>query len=364
MGILRCRVVGASLAITLAMVPQVHGKVPPDSSVTRHVETVRVADRIYAFIAPESFGGLVSGNSMVVIGDSAVLVVDSGHFPLVTRQMITAIRRLTTLPVRYLANTHWHPDHWIGNAEYRRAFPEVTILSTEVTRAEMERQGPDYVSRYQDSTTLRKLRELANEKPGSAQRADVTEYYAATLGDLEDALEGWRGVTLTLPTLTFDRSLTLQLGGREAQVMFLGRGNTADDAVVLVPDAKVVATGDLVVSPTPYAYESFFKEWIEVLGHIEALGPKVIVPGHGPVQHNMEYVRQLVSLLTYARAKTGEAVRMGLDLKTTRRLVDLEPYRRRFAGNDVRRRRLFDIGFAGPGIKGEYDRVKAERLRH
>ncbi|MDQ6829878.1 MAG: MBL fold metallo-hydrolase [Gemmatimonadota bacterium] len=86
-------------------------------------QTVKVADGIYAFITPEERSGFQAGNSVAVIGDDGVLIVDSGNLP-VTRRQIAELRKLTDKPVRYLVNTHWHPDHNLGNAEYRAAFSE------------------------------------------------------------------------------------------------------------------------------------------------------------------------------------------------------------------------------------------------
>ena len=332
-----------------------------DSSVTRAVETVAVAPGIYAFIAPEAFGGLVSGNSMVVIGDSAVLVVDSGHFPLVTRRMIATIRTLTSKPVRFLVNTHGHPDHWMGNAEYQRAFPGLTIISTDATRLDIQQQGPAYISAYQDTASLQRMRDLVNRSGPDALPADTKAYYAATLPDLAEALAGWRGVTLVSPTRTFDSSLTVHLGARDARVLFLGRGNTTGDAVVFVPDARVIATGDLVVSPTPYAYDSYIPEWIDVLHTIAAMKPVVIVPGHGPVEHDLTYLHQVADLLTHVRDRVATALSKGMNLRDTQAFVDLAAYRQRFAGNDVRRQRLFDIGFSEPGVKGAYERMQSAR---
>src|SRR5882672_3890574 len=62
---------------------------------------VRVSDHVYAFITPEIFGQYLNGNTTLIVGDSAALVVDAGHFPSVTRRMIAEIQRITTKPVRF-----------------------------------------------------------------------------------------------------------------------------------------------------------------------------------------------------------------------------------------------------------------------
>src|SRR5690242_21716531 len=88
-------------------------------------DVVRLADGGYAIVRhdPESFGN--NANSLVVIGDSGVLVVDAQFTRLATQQTLSAIRHLTTKPVGYLINTHWHDDHAAGNQVYRDTFPNV-----------------------------------------------------------------------------------------------------------------------------------------------------------------------------------------------------------------------------------------------
>src|SRR4051812_4467232 len=121
----------------------------------------RIADGVFTFVANDSYGALVSGNSTLIIGDSAALIVDTGHYPDVTRRMIEEVRSLTTKPVRYVVNTHWHPDHWMGNAAYARAYPGVTIVSTEFTRGEIQRRGAGIVAQYKDTAAiLAQLRRL------------------------------------------------------------------------------------------------------------------------------------------------------------------------------------------------------------
>jgi glyoxylase-like metal-dependent hydrolase (beta-lactamase superfamily II) len=101
----------------------------------------KVGDGVYAFISPIGITPLVTGNSLVVIGDESVLVVDTGEFPSSARAEIAEIRRLTPLPVRHVVTTHWHPDHWIGNDEFKRAYPGASFISTESTRLMAQSHG-------------------------------------------------------------------------------------------------------------------------------------------------------------------------------------------------------------------------------
>jgi glyoxylase-like metal-dependent hydrolase (beta-lactamase superfamily II) len=218
------------------------------------------------------------------------------------------------------------------------------------------RQGPGTVKAYQDTSTMQRLRTLAR---GEGQISpEGQRYYAATIPDAESAIPGWRRTRVEVPNLTFDHELVVHLGHRDAHIMFLGRGNTAGDAVVWLPDEKTIVTGDLVVSPTPYAYGSFFTEWIEVLDRIRAMNPSVIVPGHGPVQRDPSYVLLLRELFSSVRDQVALAVRHGASLDDTRRAVKLDAFVTRFAGDNVDRAGLFQIGFVRPGVKRAFDEAR------
>ena len=94
-------------------------QIRPETVLTEY-ETVKLADGVYAFIAPESKTPFVSGNSLIVIGDDGVLVVDSTNVPSLAQRMIADIKQWTDKPVRFLVNTHWHPDHLMGNEVYKQ----------------------------------------------------------------------------------------------------------------------------------------------------------------------------------------------------------------------------------------------------
>jgi cyclase len=322
----------------------------------------RVADGVYAFIANDAYGALVSGNSTLIIGDSAALIVDTGHYPELTRRMIDEVRSLTSKPVRYVVNTHWHPDHWLGNAEYVRAFPGVSIVSTQFTREEIERRGPSTLAQYRDTARvlaqLRKLTMQPEAKDTNQAAADDRAYYSATIPDWLAAAPGWQTATVTAPTLTFDRVLHIHLGDRDVDVRFLGRGNTSGDAVVFDAKTRTLATGDLVVAPIPYAFNSFFAEWIAVLKELHAMNPARVVPGHGSVQHDLSYVVRVSELLAFVRSAADDAVRKGKSLAEFRAAIDLSAFERRFAGSDPRLQTLFRLDWNVAAVKRAYDEAK------
>jgi len=326
-------------------------------------ETVKVADGAYAFITAESNNAIVSGNSVAVVGDDGVLVVDSGNFPSETRKIIEEIRQLTSLPVRYLVHTHWHRDHTDGDSEYRAAFPNVVIISTPYTRRmitdramknlnEEIKMGPDYAN------YLRKLAQEGKDASGKALTAEEKTYNNDFAESIDEAIAEFKQVKLLLPDQTFDQNLDVHLGKREVQLKFLGRGNTGGDAVIYVPDAKVVMAGDLLVYPTPFTFDSYLTEWIQTLGKLKAIGVATIVPGHGPVQHNNEYIDLVSGLLQSVTSQVQQAVRQDLSLDDTRKKVDVASFEKQFAGDNPNRQRNFEAYFLGMAVERAYKEAK------
>ena len=325
-------------------------------------QTVQVANGIYAFITPEERSGFQAGNSIVVVGDDGVLVVDTGNLPSMTRRQIADIHRLTDKPIRFVVNTHWHPDHTLGNAEYRAAVPGVTIVSTAATRANMIQRIPVYFSQERDyATTIATLRqriETGRRRDGSTVSAEDRAFYAMVVGDYDQFMPEINQARIEPSNLTFEDSLTLMLGTREVDVLHLGRGNTAGDAVVYVPDAKVLVTGDLITFPCPFPSSAFLSDWIQSLARAKALGATAYVPGHGPVQRDYAYFDLTSAVLISLRSQVQSAVSKGLSLDDTRKQVSLAEFRERFAGGDTWRGRAFDGFFVPSAIERAYYEAK------
>jgi cyclase len=325
--------------------------------------TVQVGEGIYAFVPPEPASGVVSGNSMIVIGDDGVLVVDTGRFPTLARKMIADVRRLTNKPVRYIVTTHWHPDHNLGNAEYARAFPGVTILAHAETRRLILKNLPKQVEIQRHSQeTLDELKEAerrGKHKDGRPFSDDERAYIASTIPPLEATLADAKELALAPPTATFEgEGVSVFLGKREVKILHLGRGNTAGDTIVYVPDAKVLATGDLVVSPSPYPEWCYPREWIDTLGKLIAMDARAIVPGHGAVEHDFGYVKTERDALSALRTQMQAAAGRGLTLGQATASLDLEEFRRRMAGDDPVRNRWFRTEFVETAADRAYQEAK------
>ncbi len=323
-----------------------------------------VADGIFTFVAPDSYTGLVSGNSTVVVGDDSLLVYDTGNFPSLTRKMVADIRKRTSLPVRFVVNSHWHFDHALGNTIYKEAYPGAAFVSTAFTRGRMEKNFDKFArgtgdAIAEDLPRVKAVLESGKKRDGKTPLTDSDrKFFEIQLRDEEGALPEYRAAKLVLADLTFKESLTVHLGKREVRLMHLGRGNTGGDAVAFIPDAKVLLSGDILVLPTPYGYGSYPAEWAAVLKKIEAMNPAVIVPGHGPIQRDLAAVQRLGELIESARTQMGPLVARGLGLDEARKAVDLSSYRQALAGDDADRGRAFDHFFAGPFLDRVYQEAK------
>jgi cyclase len=296
----------------------------PENPQTHHWEMV--GEGVYAFISPIGFTPLVSGNSLVVIGNDGLLVVDTGQFPSLARAEIAEIKKLSPLPVRYVVNTHWHPDHWAGNGEFRKAWPKVAIISTQNTLA-LAQAGANEVSETY-ATGILDVLDKAIALGG--KRRDGTPRPAQEIAYLDMAQVQFRSyraeletMKLVFPDVVFTNELNLYLGKRLVQVRFLGRANTGGDAIVYVPDAKVLAAGDLLVSPFPYGIGSFYGEWPATLRKLAAFDTIAIVPGHGEVQHDKAYLTRLIKLLDEVNAKVAASIAAGESLEQATQKITL-----------------------------------------
>ena len=145
-----------------------------------------------------------------------------------------------------------------------------------------------------------------------------------------------------VPDVVFDKELKLDLGNRRVEILYLGKGNTAGDAVVFLPQEQILVTGDLVVHPVPFVCSGYPSEWAETLQKLIDMNPKTVVPGHGDVLLGTSYLKQLQDLLNTvvgAVRETFYANGNGLEQSFVQRAVeeklDLEKLRRNFDGGDA-----------------------------
>lgn len=237
-------------------------------------------------------------NTGVIVGDDAVMVIDTQATPVMAQDVIRRIREVTDKPIRYVVLSHYHAVRVLGASAY----------------------GAEHVIASEDTY------ELIVER-GEADKASEIGRFPRLFRAVESIPPG-----LTWPTLTFSGRLRLWLGKLEVQILQLGRGHTKGDTVVWLPAERVCFSGDLVeFNATPYAGDAYYEDWPATLDRVAALGAEKLVPGRGPalktpetVRSAIEGTRAFVSEL-YATVKAGVAA--GDDLRSVyRRTYDaLQP---------------------------------------
>jgi cyclase len=303
-------------------------------------EEVDVGRGIHAFVE-HSGHAIVSGNSIVIEGARGLVVVDTGQHPRLTRAMIERIRAMSSKPVLYVVNTHWHNDHVAGNALYAEAYPAARFLAQSFTATMLDREIAPYIEGgcthflERESAPVRAMVASGTSAGGMPMAAARLARLSEVVVEADAGTAECREFRFRGSDIAFDERLTLRLGDRDVQVLYLGRANTAGDAIVYVPDAKVVATGDVLVHPFPFATQSYIHEWAAVLRRIEAMDANVIIPGHGPVMRDKEYLRRVAELMESIDTQVRAAWRPGMALEDLRTRVDLAVFRARMAGDSA-----------------------------
>ena len=241
-----------------------------------------MADGVYAAIAKPAYK--VNCNAAIIILGDSVLVVDTHSKPSAARALIEQIKKLTPKPVKYVVNTHFHWDHYQGNEAYPSSWPAgVEIISSEATRQNIERIGiprikNEIVTMPQEIANLKKDLEKAT---GAEQRKTIED----NIRQAEAYFSELKLIQVTLPTMTFDRSLILRRGSRTVEILWLGRAHTDGDVFVFLPNEKVLVTGDALHGWTPFMGDSYPYEWIKTLDAAEKLDFNLVLGGHGEVMH-------------------------------------------------------------------------------
>jgi glyoxylase-like metal-dependent hydrolase (beta-lactamase superfamily II) len=269
-----------------------------------------VADGVYAALARPRTP--INCNAAVVVYDEGVLVVDTHSRPSSANALIRQIRALTDKPVRYAVNSHFHWDHAQGNRAYPVAFPkQVAIVSSEATRTNLIEMGMRRV-KDQIEAGPRQIAELERRiaaETDAAARATLE----GELRQQQEHLAEIRSLELTLPDLTFDRSMILHRRDRDIVLLFLGRGHTSGDVVAYLPKQRVVATGDLLHGWMPFMGDSYPPEWVATLDALDKLDFDHIIGGHGSVKPKSHlrffrnYLADLIDTVRAARAR-GETL--------------------------------------------------------
>jgi len=235
-------------------------------------------------------------NTGVIVGDDGVMVIDAQATPLMAREVIRRIRKVTKKPIRYVTLSHYHAVRVLGAS----AFKAEQVIASQRTLGLIRERG----------------------------RQDM----ASEIGRFPRLFRGRESIPgLTWPTMVFKDEMTVMMGKLEVRIIHPGPGHTGGDTIVWVPSQRVLFSGDLVEYEAGiYTGDAHLEEWPNTLDKLRALKPRALVPGRGPAlktaresEKAIRYTRDFVRGL-YANARRGVAARKSLKdvYAATRRNMD------------------------------------------
>jgi glyoxylase-like metal-dependent hydrolase (beta-lactamase superfamily II) len=304
----------------------------------------KIAEGVYYATAT---GAMVTGsNNVAIIGDRDVLVVDTGTTPAAARAFIEDLKAITSKPVRYVVNTHFHYDHTDGNQVYAG---KADIIAHEYVRQAIQTLNVLEREPYKTSQLINVPNRIESLKKQISVAKD-----AATKTELEQQLkvaqEGWeqlKEIKPTPPNVTYQSKKVLNLGGREVQFLFLGRGHTNGDTVVFLPKEKIVCSGDLMESQIAYMGDAQFEEWIQTLEALKKLDFQTDLPGHGAPFTDKGLITAFQGYLRDLIKQGADLRKQGASAESAAEKVNLTAYKNWFPqiqgpGADIRAlRRLY-----------------------
>ena len=284
----------------------------------------KITDGVYYATAT---GALVTGsNNVVIIGDRDVMVVDTGTTPAAARAFLEDLKAVTAKPVRYVVNTHFHYDHTDGNQVYAgkadiiaheyvtQAIQTRNVLQTEPFKTSQSTNVPIRIA------TL--TRQIAEEKIAARKASLESDLRIARQG-FEDLKE----IRPTPPNVTYSTKKVVNLGGREVQLLFLGRGHTNGDTFVYLPKEKIIATGDEMESQVAYMGDAQFDEWVATLDALKKLDFQVVLPGHGAPFKGKNLITGFQGYLIDLQKQVRALRAQGLSAEETAQKVDLTSHK-------------------------------------
>jgi glyoxylase-like metal-dependent hydrolase (beta-lactamase superfamily II) len=264
----------------------------------RDIRMTEIAKGIYQFTTMRD-SYVRQLNSIAIVNRDDVLVFDTNTRPSSANVIIARIRAITRKPVRYVVNSHGHPDHWSGNEAYARAFPGLDIIATNDVAANMRKMAGVWLSRFEAELAVRRAAAAAEAQSGrradgSIATPDDRRQDAADLRDYASFVGETRALHRIFPTITYSGELRFTHGGREFRLISV-TGDQEGTTVLYLPRERILLAGDAVSFPIPYVSLKPLKQ-IASLQMLETLDIDIIVPGHGPAFRDKKFLQLEIAL--------------------------------------------------------------------
>lgn len=330
-------------------------------------EFTQLAPDVWAGVRPDSSRYPVMGNTTFVLGDDGVIVFDGGGLPAMADQVIDKIRSLTDDPVSHVVISHWHGDHHFGVHRFTEAFPDVRIVAHRFTDRVLHSPRIQYIDRDRKFAeerlpAYRKMVDTGLHPDGNEVSETSMRFYRQIVDDGATLQADFPRARITAPDVVFDERHVIRSGDLVVELLHLGHGNTEGDIVMWLPHRKIVAAGDLVVLPSPYAFNVPPRPWAETLRRLNGLGYTTLVPGHGAIQSDTAYVDLLIEVAESIADQRDGLLAAGKTVDEVESALDFSPWEDRFTGGDPYRKRFYERWFTGPFRKAAVKALTGEPM--
>ena len=262
----------------------------------------KLVDGVYVYV-----GKNFNSNCGIVLTQEGVVLIDSGHNPTDSRAILAAVKKLTPLPVRYLIDTEPHPDHTTGHFVFSP--PAIIIAHQGATQSMLGRE---------------------KVTPGR------TEKMAASSPEMRAALEGYR---LVPPQLEYRDKMTLNVGERTFELMYLKNVHSEADTAIWLPKERVLFAASGIVVDQINVFRPFvtIPDILAAAKMMKALNPQFVVPGHGQ-PGTVKIFEDSEKYYALLMERVGKLAKEGKSLDEIKREVKMPEYanwasQERFPGN-------------------------------
>jgi cyclase len=330
----------------------------------RHVWQ-QIAPGVHVGIRDDSPRIPVMGNTTFVVSESGVVVFDGGGVPLMAERAIERIRAVTDLPVTHVIVSHWHQDHNWGIKAYADAFPNVQFIAHRYTRDALVARNPGDVDQVRNAVdrllpSITEQLQRDQRPDGSPMPAGHRAWLQRFIADSPLIDTEYKRLVPADINLGFEQRMVIHSGSVVIELLHLGRGNTAGDVLMWLPAQRIVAAGDLVVRPTPYGFGSHPAEWAETLRRVKALDYEILIPGHGELQRDADYLDLLIETLESVAAQAAAMVEEGIDEEEAVNRLDLGELEPHFTGGDEFLAGRFSAWFRQPIARAAHRIARGE----
>lgn len=275
--------------------------------ISKHFSLEKISEGVFAAIAKDGSGSV--GNAGFIDLGGQTIIFDTFNTPQAAEDLKRAAERVTGTQPILVVNSHHHGDHIRGNQIFKKSM----IISSQITYETMQETHPARIEKQKQGikelgTYIASLKNQLGEKTDKE-----LEHKISFLGEIEISLPI---LQLTLPNQTFKDEMTFYGTKRSAKLFTLGGGHSICDAMLYVPEEKILFMGDLLFTGT---HPTFFEEsnprhWVKMLKTAERMDLEKAVPGHGPVgtkvdiTRMIDYIEEMIEVATTSNGSAEHQV--------------------------------------------------------